>query len=358
MDNEAFFFQSNVTLVRVNSQANVATNHDCRIPHSRDNKWRREFREIFCGTNMTDHDQRFKTVIREFFVEFLQLFFKDWAEDMDLTQLEWLDKEVFPDPPEGSRHALDLVAQVPFHFQSGVTHTSILLVHIEIESRDGTERLKPRFPFYYHFLRDLYQKPVLPIALYLKVAAQGIGVDTHVERIRDLEVNRFQFLYVGLLGLDGVQYVQGENWLGVALSALMRIPKDKVAWLGAEALRRILGTNLSDQKKFLLGECVQAYLPLDDHQRKEYDKLLESDTYEGVKAMNKTVREIALEDGRREGHLDLICEMIEEYFTPLTSEIRQRLDQMSMNELKTLARRIGKASSLTELGLPEPKANP
>jgi hypothetical protein len=35
--------------------------------------------------------------------------------------------------------------------------------------------------------------------------------------------------------------VQGDNWLGVAVAALMRIPKERVAWLGAEAFRRIKG---------------------------------------------------------------------------------------------------------------------
>jgi len=60
--------------------------------------------------------------------------------------------------------------------------------------------------------------------------------------------------------------VQGDNWLGVALSALMRIPPERAAWLGAEALRRIQAAPLTDQQRFLLGECVEAYLPLDDAQ--------------------------------------------------------------------------------------------
>jgi hypothetical protein len=48
---------------------------------------------------MTDHDQRFKTLLHEFFAEFVDLFFHDWAERFDFTGLTWLDQEVFPDPP-------------------------------------------------------------------------------------------------------------------------------------------------------------------------------------------------------------------------------------------------------------------
>jgi hypothetical protein len=47
-----------------------------------------------------DHDQRFKTLIQIFFQEFLLLFFNSWAERLDATAVEWLDKEVFVDPSE------------------------------------------------------------------------------------------------------------------------------------------------------------------------------------------------------------------------------------------------------------------
>lgn len=62
---------------------------------------------------MQDHDQRFKNLIREFFAEFLELFFADWAARLDCAKVEWLDKEVFPDPPEGMRSILDLVGKLP-----------------------------------------------------------------------------------------------------------------------------------------------------------------------------------------------------------------------------------------------------
>ena len=59
-----------------------------------------------------DHDQLFKTLIRQFFGEFLRLFFAAWATRFDLEHVEWLEKEVLPNPPDGSRHLLDLVAKL------------------------------------------------------------------------------------------------------------------------------------------------------------------------------------------------------------------------------------------------------
>jgi hypothetical protein len=88
-----------------------------------------------------DHDQRFKSLIQEFFEDFLLLFFKQWAERLDCTAVGWLDKEVFPDPPEGARHYLDLVAKLPTRqgvpgMRPGEPEQWLALVHIEIESPD------------------------------------------------------------------------------------------------------------------------------------------------------------------------------------------------------------------------------
>jgi len=61
---------------------------------------------------MPDHDQRFKALLREFFADFVHLFFDDWAKRFDLSEVEWLDKELHPEPSDGKRHVLDLVAKL------------------------------------------------------------------------------------------------------------------------------------------------------------------------------------------------------------------------------------------------------
>jgi hypothetical protein len=296
-----------------------------------------------------DHDQRFKTLLREFFADFLHLFFAEWAARLDLSAVEWADKEVYPDPPEGTRHVLDLAARVR---TAATAEPSLVLVHVEIEAPDRTTELKPRLPYYYHFLRDRYQLPVLPVVLYLKVGLEGVGIDRVVEEVCGLEVNRFQYLYAGLPALDGLQYVRGDNWLGVALSALMRIPPERVAWLGAEALRRLAGAPLTQQQRFLLGDCVQAYLPLDEGRKRELDQLLQTDTYAEVRAMNKTVFEEAMEKGRRLGQLELVIWVLEGRFGALSARQREHLEQLSSEELRQLVLRIGSAETPAELGLP------
>jgi hypothetical protein len=312
---------------------------------------------------MHDHDQRFKTLIREFFGESLQLFFAQWAARFDCTQIEWLDKEVFPDAPQGSRSVLDLVAKLPAREKildgDAEAESWLALVHIEIESPDKVAPLRPRMFRYYVHLRDRYKLPVLPIGLYLKVGLDGIGIDVYEEHFWELEAVRFQYLYVGLPGLRAVEYINSENWLGVALTALMKIPKDKVAFMGMEALRRLSDAPLSDQKRYLLTECVQAYLPpMDEAQKSEVERLMVTERYSGVRAMNKTwfeegierVVEKGIEKGIEKERREMLQERMEDRFGPLLPFITKRLEQMSLDELMAVRQAIRHAQSLSDLG--------
>ncbi len=142
-----------------------------------------------------DHDQRFKALIREFFADFLRLFFHEWAVRFDLSTIEWLNTEILPDPPDGSRHVLDLVAKLralePIEPKSSDDPLAWLaLVHIEVESQDYTTRLKHRLPTYALHLRDRYRLPVLPIVLYQNVGLDGIGTDSHDIQFWELDVHR------------------------------------------------------------------------------------------------------------------------------------------------------------------------
>ena len=96
------------------------------------------------------------------------------------------------------------------------------------------------FDYYVQLRRDT-GLPVLPIALFLRVGLDGIGWDAYEEHFWEQRIVRFEYAYVGLPALDGEQYATGENLLGVALSALMRLaggPAGRVVRRGVETDRR------------------------------------------------------------------------------------------------------------------------
>ncbi|HUY33480.1 MAG TPA: DUF4351 domain-containing protein [Pirellulales bacterium] len=305
---------------------------------------------------MDDHDQRFKTLLQLFFADFLRLFFSSWAERFDFKHIEWLNLEVFADPPKGRRRTLDLVAKLQARKSvrtppAGTRQQWLALVHVEIEGRDRVAPLRPRMWKAYHYLRDKYDLPVLPIGVYLRVGLDGIGTDVYEEHFWEFRPVRFEYLYVGLPALDGLQYVTGDNWLGVALSALMRVPEERQVWLGAQALRRITEAPLTEQQRYLLGECVQAYLPFDESQWDEFNELLNTKPYEGVKKMRATWFDQGVAKGREEGRRESLRELLEQRFGPLSKPIRQRLQSLPTERLETLFKQGLRAKSLGDLGL-------
>jgi hypothetical protein len=286
----------------------------------------------------------------------LQLFFTRWAERFDCSKIEWLDKEMFPDPPEGTRSILDLVAKLPARMPTpgadpAQPETWLALVHIEIESPDKVAPHRPRMFRRYVYLRDRHQLPVLPIGLFLKVGLDGIGIDVFAENFWELDVVRFKYLYVGLPGLKAVEYINSGNWLGVALTTLMEIPKDQAAQMGADALLRIAAAPLSEQKRFLLAECVKAYLPDDEKVRAEFAKLMDVEKYAGVRAMSKTWFEEGIEKGEETGRRKMLREQIEDRFGPLPARVAERLQQIPLADLIPLGKSILRAQSLSDLGL-------
>ncbi len=175
-----------------------------------------------------DHDQLFKTLLRAFFGEFFELFFPEWASRFDFAHVEWLDKELFLDPPHGETRRIDLLARLAVRQPTSEgTNALLALVHIEVESEDSVAPLRRRMFAYYEHLRRHLDLPVLPLGLYLRVGLDGVGWDSYAESFWEHELIRFRYPYVGLPGLNAADYIDRDNWLAVALAVLMRVPRER-----------------------------------------------------------------------------------------------------------------------------------
>lgn len=60
-----------------------------------------------------DHDQFFKHLMKLFLRQFFELFYPQWIGKLDLDHVEWLEQEVFSDPPKGERRVVDLLVKAP-----------------------------------------------------------------------------------------------------------------------------------------------------------------------------------------------------------------------------------------------------
>jgi hypothetical protein len=145
--------------------------------------------------------------------------------------------------------------------------------------------------------------------------------------------------------------VAGEHLLGVALTALMRVPPARRAAVQAEALRRLAEARENDYRRYLLLECLEAYATLDEAQAQELGALLRTERYQGVQAMAMTTFEKGVQQGLQQGWRTAIEKLLEARFGPLSPSAQQRLDSLSAERLESLTLALLTARSLQELGL-------
>jgi hypothetical protein len=308
-----------------------------------------------------DHDQRLKVLLKEFFEAFFLCFFPTWATRFDFGAIDWLDKELFLAPPQGEKRQLDLVARLsvrPGAPPPRPGETDLMaLVHVELESRASIAGFRPRMFDYYIQLRRDTGLPVLPIALFLRVGADGIGWDAYEEFFWEQRIIRFEYAYVGLPALDGEQFATGENLLGVALSSLMRMHSDTRVELVAEGLKRIATSGENDFRRFLLVECLETYADLDDAQTTELRALLHFDGNQGAENLMKTTYERGIEQGIErgiiEGERQSALRLMEAKFGPLSLNVKQQVQLLSREALVQLQLDFLRAQTLEELGLIE-----
>jgi hypothetical protein len=253
---------------------------------------------------------------------------------------------------------VDLAARVPTRQpvpgqRPGEAAADRAIIHVEVESADKVEPLRGRMHDYYEHLRRRHRLPVWSLALYLRVGLDGQGVDTFEEAFWEEPVQQFRYRYVGLPALDAEQYLAGDNWLGVALSALMRIAPDRRGWLKAEALRRLVSCPENEYRRFLLCECVEAYLPLEGPQLREYEHLLLTEPYREVLPMTPTWYERGMAKGVEQGRREFLRDLLETRFGPLSPKALEKLNAWSTEQLVEAGRALLTAQSLQDLGLGE-----
>ncbi len=306
------------------------------------------------------YDPRFKKLLQEFFAEFFWLVFPAWATRFNFGRIEWLDKEIVSDALQGESRFVDVVAKLPtlepVPAPDGRSADSWLaLIHVEIEAADRVAPLRRRMFEYYEPLRRRHDLPVLPIGLYLRVGLDGIGWDAYEEYFWEHQLVRFNYPYVGLPALDAEQYLRQDNWLGVALAALMRVPRERRITLAAEAMQRLVHCPENVYRKTLLCECVSAYLPVDEEQRRQFEVLLRNHPASGVQAMTMGLLDHVEQRGElkgiQKGQRELLRELLETRFGPLSPAVEARLANWPADRLTELGRALLSATSLQQLGL-------
>ena len=268
---------------------------------------------------MVDHDRLFKQLLTTFFLEFLDLFAPELAQQVEPQSLEFMDKETFTDAVAGDHHIVDLLARVRVRGLPGC-----VLVHVEPQARENDMKKFPQRMFrYFAGLEARHPDvPIYPVAVLS--FDRPPQPDRYGMELPGLKVLEFRFRRIQLNQLSWREYVRHHNPVAVAFMSRMRIAARDRWRVKLECVRLLLRLRLDRAKTRLVSVFVDTYLNLDSRERRLLDKEL--------KAMPVEERDYALE---------LTTSWKEEGRTEGLEEGRRRTATLVLRQLR---RRVGIAS--------------
>ena len=307
------------------------------------------------------HDQRFKELLRLFLRPFLEHFFPEIAGHLDLSSPEFVDKELFEDPPEGSRRVADLVARVTT--QDG--EPEMLLVHIEVQA-DRKSDVPAQMFDYYTLIRRTYRLPVVPLVIYLRGGRDGLTHEEYRDTLFGRETLRFRYDCLALALLDAEEHVGSDEALLAGLAALMdRSGVNQPLRLRLSMLNRIGRSPYDSYRKFLLTNLVEVYFELGENEVERFREVLSHPEFKEANEMASTYAERLLEEGREEGRQqgrseglvhgkqETLLRLSTKKFGALPEQLVTRVQAMTSNEaLDALLDQVLVSDSLDEMDLP------
>jgi len=300
-----------------------------------------------------DHDQIFKTLLKNFFQEFMELFLPDEADAIDFSRVEFLEQEAFTDLAGGKRKEMDLVVRAGLK-DGGEEY---VLVHTEFQSKRDPDFPERMFEYFSQlFLR--YKKPIIPVAIFTDDARWRKPVlNTYDISLRKRTYMHFEYHLIKLKHLDYRQFLESENPLAFALMAKMNYKRSQRVRLKADFLRWILGIPINPARQSLLFDFIETYMALNRKEETEFESLVVREPeYKEVEKMVTTYEkrgiEKGIEKGILEGKRETFRNLLEKRFGNLTSTHIKKIERIrSADQLDSLILDVLDADSIKQLEL-------
>ncbi len=291
------------------------------------------------------HDRLFKELLETFFSEFIEIFFPQVYEAIDLEDIRFLQQELFTDVTRGDKHLVDILVQTRLKEEPG-----IILVHIENQAnrqKDFAERM-------FVYFGRLYQEHrcrILPIAVFSYPQKQD-EPDYFKLGFPFMTVLDFRFMILELKKHNWRDYVRSNNPVGGALLSKMGYEEEEKVHVKLEFLRMLVRMELDPARMTLLTGFFETYLRLNE----EEESILESeigriDAKEAERMIEITTswEQKGKKEGRMEGQADLLIRLLYRKFTDVPSEIENRIRTLPPEKLQSLADAIFDLKSVDDV---------
>lgn len=260
------------------------------------------------------HDQLFKELINNFFVEFLEVFFPEVHDGIDFESIKPLSEELFTDLIEGENRWVDIVIEAKLKGKD-----TLIIIHVEPQSSYQKD-FHQRMYGYFSLLYNKYRKPILPIAIFSYD-------DNHTEHNQFLigfpffQVLTFNFLVLELKKKNWRDYMESDNPVAVALLGKMGYRETEKVQVKMEFLRMMVKMELNPARARFINDFFEQYLKLDEEEEEklmreisqlenaeEFTKLPNSWEERGIR---KGIEQ-GIGQGIEEGKKEVVLEMLKE----------------------------------------------
>ena len=300
---------------------------------------------------MIEHDRLFKAVLKNFFVEFVELFLPEMAKYMDMQKAapHPVDKELFGRERKGRSSQVDVL------MKARTSDDSPFLVHIEAQATPQTH-FSLRLLKYYILLQEEYKLPVYPVALFSFAGSKKEEVGSLLGRFPDREVLKFEYAVIQLNLLDWRRYADKNNPVAAAFMAKMRIAQKDRPHVKLKCVTMLLGLKLESHKQRIISEFIDTYLRLSEDEDLQYESELHAlspQKREEVMPVRMSWKEQGKAEGKAEGRwegaLTVACSLLDQRFGELEPSILAIVHGLSAEQLKELSLAIRDFSNVSDL---------
>lgn len=299
---------------------------------------------------MTPHDALYKELLQTFFVEFLELFFPQVLEYLDLSTLTPVDKEVVKQASFSDKRTADVLMQARFKGTA-----SYFLIHVENQAKSDL-RFGRRLLNYFVRLHELYGYPVYPIVVFSYDKPRQAAKSHYTVTFPDGKVLDFRYRVIQLNQLRWQDFLTQASPVAAALMSRMQVGEAERARVKAEAYRMLFGLGIDDDKTQFVAAFVDTYLPLNQAEEGAFKELVAGFApaeREGVMHIMTSWEKRGLEQGREEGRVEgernLILRQLTRRLGAVTPEQVAAIRALSLSELGALGDSLLDFSSSDDL---------
>ena len=299
-----------------------------------------------------EHDQIFKTLIKEFFEEFMMLFLPDVGREIDFNRVEFLEQEFFTDINRGRKKLLDLVVKVAL--LNG--EEEYILIHTEFESSKPDSRTFPKRMFKYFcqlFLR--FGKPIIPIVVFTDDHKWRTMVpDSYTLEFNGREYLKYCYHSIKLKHYSWRDFLEHHNPLAYALMAKMDYSKSERVKLKADFLRLILQSEINPARQSILIDFVENYVRLNSKEQQLFEETVQKENIQEVLDMITVYEERGIEKGIQQGAIQNakqnVLEVLNLRFSSVPYLVKEKIEYCDdLNTLKKLLRQAALINSIDQL---------